>query len=323
MSKVRIGILGTADIALKRFLPAMKKCGDFEYVGVASRSGEKAQEFTKEAGGKVYVGYEELLKDETIDGVYVPLPPALHYEWTYRALSYGKHVLCEKPFTTRMEDTEKLIAYAAKNNLTVCENYMFMYHKQIEVIKQLIASEEIGKVRLIRANFGFPKRAEGDFRYDLKLGGGALLDCGGYTLKLASKLLGEDAYVSDASLIQEGYQVDLYGAATLKNKEGLTAQVSFGMDNSYMCDLSVWGSKGILEAKRVFTAPSGFLAKVSIIQNAAVVKEQEIEDDHFQRSIEHFQDCMLCDDAREREYADILRQSKLVEDCMKAFSKNR
>ena len=317
MNKIRIGVLGTADIALKRFLPALKKCEGFEYVGVASRNFEKAQEFTKVVGGKSYAGYEELLKDETIDAVYIPLPPALHYEWAYKALDYGKHVLCEKPFTTCAEDTKELVAHASEKKLAVYENYMFMHHKQIEVIRQMIALGDIGKLRLIRANFGFPKRAEGDFRYDLKLGGGALLDCGGYTLKLVSALLGEGVYVSDVSMIQEGYQVDLYGAVTLKNKTGLTAQVSFGMDNAYMCNLSVWGSKGILEAERVFTAPSGFLAMVSVRQNGVVIKEQEIEDDHFKRSIEHFQNCIAHDEVRSREYADILQQSKLMEDCRK------
>lgn len=317
MSKIRIGILGTADIALKRFLPALRKCEDFEFVGTASRSPEKAREFAKTAGGAVYVGYEELLKDESIDAVYIPLPPALHYEWAYKALDYGKHVLCEKPFTTCLEDTKKLVAHADEKKLAVYENYMFMHHKQIGAIKNMIASDEIGKIRLIRACFGFPKRTEGDFRYDKKLGGGALLDCGGYTLKLAAALLGEEAYVSEASLIQEEYQVDLFGAATLRNKEGLTAQVSFGMDNAYVCDLSVWGSKGILEAKRVFTAPPGFLAKVSVFQNGVLVMEQEVEDDHFQRSIEYFQSCIQQDEIRSREYADILRQSKLVEECKK------
>lgn len=317
MSKVRIGILGTADIALKRFLPALKKCEDFEYVGVASRSLEKAEEFKQAAGGKIYVGYEELLKDEAIDAVYLPLPPALHFEWAYKALSYGKHVFCEKPFTTCLEDTNKLVNYAKENKLAVSENYMFMYHKQIETIKEMMHSEKVGKTRLIRANFGFPKRAEGDFRYDKKLGGGALLDCGGYTIKLASELLGENAYVSDVNLIKEDYQVDLYGAVTLKNKEGMTAQVSFGMDNSYVCDLSIWGNKGILEAKRVFTAPPGFQAKISILQNGAVEEEKEVEDDHFLRSIEHFHSCMFCEDVRNKEYADILRQSRLVDDCIK------
>lgn len=319
MSKIRIGILGTADIALKRFLPALKKCENFEYVGVASRSLEKAEEFCNVAGGEIYIGYEELLKDESIAAVYIPLPPALHYEWAHKALEYGKHVLCEKPFTTCLRDTESLVSYAKEKNLTVCENYMFLYHKQIDVIKEMMQSDKVGKIRLIRANFGFPKRAEGDFRYDKELGGGALLDCGGYTLKLASTLLGEDAYVSDVSLIKEDYQVDLYGAATLKNKAGEAAQLSFGMDNAYVCDLSVWGSNGILEAKRVFTAPPEFHAKVSIIQNGAVAEEKEVEDDHFKQSITHFYDCMCSSDARDKEYADILRQGKLVEDCMKDF----
>ena len=187
----------------------------------------------------------------------------------------------------------------------------------IEVIKEMALSDKIGAVRLLRANFGFPKRLEGDFRYDKDLGGGALLDCGGYTVKLVSELLGDDAYVADSNLINEDYCVDLYGAVTLKNKKGVVAQVSFGMDNSYVCDFSIWGSKGILEAKRVFTAPPDFMAKVSIIQNGVVVEEAEVEDDHFQRSIEHFYNCIQDGDKREVEYAKILKQGSLVQECFK------
>lgn len=317
MSAIKIGILGTADIALKRFIPALKKCENFEYVGVASRSEEKAEEFQRAVGGKIYVGYEELLRDDNIDAVYIPLPPALHYEWTQKALSYGKHVLCEKPFTTCISDTQKLVLEAKERQLVINENYMFMHHKQIEVIKEMALSDKIGAVRLLRANFGFPKRLEGDFRYDKDLGGGALLDCGGYTVKLVSELLGDDAYVADSNLINEDYCVDLYGAVTLKNKKGVVAQVSFGMDNSYVCDFSIWGSKGILEAKRVFTAPPDFMAKVSIIQNGVVVEEAEVEDDHFQRSIEHFYNCIQDGDKREVEYAKILKQGSLVQECFK------
>ena len=120
---------------------------------------------------------------------------------------------------------------------------MFVYHTQLDWIRKKISEGTIGEVRLIRIDFGFPFRGANDFRYNKALGGGALLDCGGYTLKLASLFLGDSAKVTASQLNgKDGFEVDIYGSATLTNNEGLTAQVSFGMDNSYKCSLEVWGS---------------------------------------------------------------------------------
>lgn len=109
---MKIGILGTADIAFRRFLPALQKCPDITYAGVASRTPEKAMRFVEAYGGKAYSSYDALLSDETVDAVYVPLPPALHYEWGKKAVEAGKHLLMEKPFTTSLEDTKNLLALA-------------------------------------------------------------------------------------------------------------------------------------------------------------------------------------------------------------------
>ena len=74
---MKIGILGTADIAFRRFLPALQKCSEFLFAGVASRTPEKVQPFIDSFGGQAYKSYDALLADESIDAVYVPLPPAL------------------------------------------------------------------------------------------------------------------------------------------------------------------------------------------------------------------------------------------------------
>lgn len=287
---MKLGILGTADIAFRRFLPALQKCPDMTYAGVASRTPEKGRRFVEQFGGKVYESYDALLDDESIDAVYVPLPPALHYEWGKKVLRSGKHLLMEKPFTTSLEETEELLALAREKNLAVHENYMFLYHSQLGHIKKLAADGALGDIRLYRMSFGFPKRGEGDFRYQKALGGGALLDCGGYPVRLALELLGDTAKVVQAKLSQpEGYEVDLFGSVVLENGEGLCAQVSFGMDNAYQCQLEVWGSKATLIAPRIFTAGAGIEPSLILRSstNEEVVKLPE--DDQFLHSIEQFE----------------------------------
>lgn len=290
MSKIKIGILGTSEIAFRRFLPALSKCDEFEYIGVASRTPEKGKPFTDAYGGAIYDGYDAMLADENIDAVYIPLPPALHYEWGKKALDAGKHILLEKPFTTSMSDTAALLSLAIEKGLAVHENYMFFYHSQLAWLTKQVQAGRIGEMRLIRAAFGFPKRKETDFRYSKDLGGGALLDCGGYPVRLVSHLLGETARVTASRLNQpDGYNVDLYGSATLENEAGQVAQISFGMDNSYKCELELWGSEGCLTADRIFTAPVGF-APVMTLSTAQGTEQITLSaDDSFLNSIQSFE----------------------------------
>lgn len=286
---MRLGILGTSEIAFRRFLPALSKCPDITYAGVASRTPEKGKPFQDTYGGRVYASYDALLADETIDAVYVPLPPALHFEWGKKALEAGKHLLMEKPFTTNWRDTETLLKLAKEKGLAVHENYMFLYHSQLAKIKSLIADGALGEIRLYRMSFGFPMRGQDDFRYNKELGGGALLDCGGYPVRLALELLGDTAKVVYSKLVQpEGFQVDLYGSAVMENEAGQVAQLSFGMDNAYQCQLEIWGSKVTLIAPRIFTAGDG-VKPALILKSSTDEKKIEVDaDDQFLHSIEAF-----------------------------------
>lgn len=334
MKKIKIGVLCPSEIAFRRFMPALKKCIQFEYVGLSVASEKdfgisdsdktvpselsKAENFVKEYGGKIFSGYENLISSEEIDAVYIPLPPALHYKWGRAALENGKHLFMEKPFTTSLDDTKELISIARSKSLAVHENYMFAFHSQIEWIKNKINEGAVGDIRLIRIDFGFPFRGANDFRYNKALGGGALLDCGGYTLKLAGMFLGDTAKVTASQLnSKDGFEVDIYGNATLTNDDGLTAQVSFGMDNSYRCSIDIWGSTGSIYTNRILTAPDGFEPTVTIKQGNEEQSFTLPADDTFKKSIEYFEKCVSDSDVRTAHYDEIVLQSRLVERMIK------
>lgn len=335
---IRIGIICPSEIAYRRFLPALKENTEFSYAGVAvatkeewfqeevaeekavavlTKEQEKAEEFQKNYGGEIFDGYEAMLSSDKIDAVYLPLPPALHYQWAKKALEYGKHVFLEKPFATCKKDAMDLIAVAKEKGLALHENYMFVFHDQISVIKEEIESGSIGDVRLYRVSFGFPRRAAGDFRYNKALGGGAILDCGGYTLKLGGLLLGETAKVVHARKnITDEFDIDLYGSAVMENDKGDTVQVSFGMDNGYKCDLEVWGSKGSLFTGRILTAPAGFVPNMTIKTAEGEVVKELPADDTFLKSIQCFGACVKEPGKREENYKVIERQAELLEAFM-------
>ncbi len=192
---------------------------------------------------------------------------------------------------------------------------MFAFHKQIAEIQDIIASGKLGDVRLYRIAFGFPQRAKNDFRYNKALGGGALLDCGGYTVKLATMLLGETAKTAYSNLNYiKDFDVDIYGSAAMINDSGTTAQLSFGMDNSYKCELEVWGSKGFLRTGRILTAPDGFEPTADITIGSETETVKLSPDDTFGKSIEHFCKCVQDAKTREETYKTILKQAKLVDE---------
>lgn len=343
MGKIRLGIVGPADIGFRRFLPALKANENFEFIGVAVAnptewfqkdnsklhkieleiSQTRAENYVNQFGGIIFNSYEELLSSDKIDAVYIPLPPALHYEWARKALEYGKHVLLEKPFTTNISDTKKLIKIAEAKKLALQENYAFCYHKQISQIHKLIFNWDIGELRLIRTAFGFPYRGSNDFRYNADLGGGALLDCGGYPAKIASHLLGDSAHIVTASLnTVKGHEVDIFGSATVENDEHIIAQIAFGMDNAYKCELEIWGSEGCIYAPRVFTAPADFSPVVVLKKQDEKVFEIP-RDDQFLGSIKHFYKCILDDDLRRETFADIELQSRLIDEIRKIGWRNK
>lgn len=338
---IKIGIICPSEIAFRRFLPALTNSENakrFQFVGIAiaspkewfggltnvsneqidaqqSKEREKAQAFIDSYGGRIFGSYTDIVSSSEIDAVYIPLPPALHYKWAKLALENGKHVMVEKPSTTCYNDTKAIIDLAEKNRLALHENYMFVFHNQINEVNQIINDgETIGKPKLFRITFGFPRRALNDFRYNKKLGGGALLDAGGYTIRYATELLGETARVTTASVgYDPDFEVEIFGAATMVNDDGKTAQLAFGMDNDYRCDLEVWGTKGTLTTGRILTAPVGYVPKYTLKQNQEYTEHLLSEDDAFGKSLERFAACIGNDEIRRLNYNILEGQEKLVQ----------
>lgn len=331
---IKVGIICPSEIAFRRFLPSLQRVKEFSFAGVAvaspdewagdgkvsddtkavlAKERQKAQTFIDSYGGKIYEGYKTLITSPDIDVVYLPLPPALHFKWAKLALESGKHAYVEKPFTTNLEDTQVLLAIARNKRLAVHENYMFIYHRQLQAVQELIAQGEIGQVRQYHISFGFPRRAANDFRYNKSLGGGALLDAGGYCMKYASWLLGDSARLVCANTYSEPeFEVDIFGSCTMINEEGIVVQMSFGMDCDYKCELEAWGSTGTLTTGRILTAPDGFVPDMIVKHNQEKITKILPADNAFEKSIRRFYDCLTNDNSRTENYQIIERQSALV-----------
>lgn len=332
---LRMGVLSPANIAIKRFLPALDKSTDFIFAGIAVSTPDergdyenfstdvleekchlqrqKALAVVEKYGGKIFYSYRSLLENDTIDAVYIPLPPELHYKYANHALLHGKHIFMEKPFTVSLRQTRHLLKIAAASDIAVHENYMFVFHPQVDAILQYVSTMKLGELRRVDSCFGFPLREQSDFRYRKELGGGALLDCGGYTVKSLSLLFDKCKLIYASRIPADDTLVDTFGTVTALSDNGCVLNLAYGMDNAYLCELRLWGTKGFLTADRFFTPPPDFSPAIHIRYSNN--KNEEIfvpPVDTFMQSLAHFRRCIANVTERQNNYLSIKLQAERI-----------
>lgn len=183
---VRWGILGCADIATKRVIPAMQRSELSPVAAIASRSADRAQRTAAAFGIPVaYGSYEEMLADPDIEAVYNPLPNHLHAEWTLRAAGAGKHVLCEKPLAMSSAQAQEMVDGCERAGVKLMEAFMYRLHPLWNSARQLVANGRIGELRAIETIFSFVNLDPEDIRNIPEYGGGALMDIGCYAINVA------------------------------------------------------------------------------------------------------------------------------------------
>ena len=191
MDPVRWGVLGTAAIARSRFIPATKEAPAASLVALASRDAEKAKALARQFGvARHYGSYDELLHDEDVEALYVPVPNHLHLEWSIRALEAGKHVLCEKPLCLTAADVVTLQAARDRSGRYIEEAFSYRNHPQWARIAELLTSGAIGAVRAVQCTLAKQFLDPTDIRNDPERGGGALYDLGTYAISACSAALG-------------------------------------------------------------------------------------------------------------------------------------
>ena len=193
MKKVRWGILSTANIGIKRVLPAIQAGERGTLVAIASRDGERAAAVAAQFGmARSYAGYQALLDDPEVDAIYNPLPNHLHVEWTVKALDAGKDVLCEKPIALHAADAQAIVDARDRSGRRVIEAFMLRYHPQWHRVRELVRAGRIGTVRAIQSAFCFTVTDPKNVRNQADIGGGALYDVGCYPLVTARYVFGAE-----------------------------------------------------------------------------------------------------------------------------------
>ncbi len=219
---MNIGILGSGSIAHKMAY-TINKMNDVKLYAVGSRTLDKAQSFAKEFEiPKYYSSYEELVKDDNIDLIYIATPHSRHYEDCMLCLENGKNVLCEKAFTANAKQAKEVISYAEQHKLFISEAIWTRFMPMRFVLDKIIESEIIGDISALTANLGY-ELSHKERLQKPELAGGALLDLGVYTINFALMAFGNDIKDIKSSCIKNEYGVDKANSIIINFADNKTA----------------------------------------------------------------------------------------------------
>ncbi|MEO5681522.1 MAG: Gfo/Idh/MocA family oxidoreductase [Chitinophagaceae bacterium] len=240
------GIIGPGRIAQK-FAAALEAVPNASLHAVASRDPEKAKQFAGQYHAPVYYGdYASLAGNTDIDAVYIATPHTYHHAHVLLCLQQKKAVLCEKPMSVNHASTVEMVATARTHNSFLMEAMWSRFLPIIDKTQELIKQGEIGELKYLRADFGFAAPFNPDGRlFDVKLGGGSLLDVGVYPLFLALLIMGKpDEIKSFAQLSVTG--ADETTNALLYYKNGMMANILSSIVAQTPLTAEISGSEGTI-----------------------------------------------------------------------------
>lgn len=253
--KIKWGILGTGKAA-SNIAECFSQVTNAELIGVSSRDLEKAKNFALAYKiENAYGSYEDMLKNSNIDIIFIATPHHRHKDDCIRALTANKAVLCEKPFTLNSQEAEEVISVAREKNLFCMEGMWMRFFPLIQETKSRIESGEVGVVKSLKADFGYPTSFDPKNRFFAsEMGGGSLLDRGIYTLSLAYYLLGKPASVKTVATIGET-GVDEQSAYLLQYENGAIAELSSSLTSYCSNEAAIIGNKGKICIREPFYQP--------------------------------------------------------------------
>jgi predicted dehydrogenase len=155
---VRWGIISGARIGLNSVAPAIQQSSNARIVCIGTPRPDESRarsapvrECAEKLGiPRIYDNYAAVLADPEVEAVYIPLPNSMHREWTLRAAEAGKHVLCEKPFAATAAECREMIEGCRKHGVLLMEAFMYRFHPQQTVIRDVLQSGRLGAIQMVR-----------------------------------------------------------------------------------------------------------------------------------------------------------------------------
>ncbi len=246
MKEYTWGIIGPGKIANK-FAVALTLAGRTRLVAIASRDAARGKAFAASHGAEhVYDNYEQLADDPSIDAVYIATPHGFHAEHALLCLQQGKAVLCEKPMALSARQVAEMVDASVRNRAFLMEAMWTRFVPLMQQTMDLIGEGKIGTLKYVRADFGFlsPFSPEGRL-YNLRLGGGSLLDIGIYPLFLCLQLLGKpDDIRASGHLAPTGSDETCHAILTWRNGQSAVISSTLACQTSLTAEIA--GTEGMI-----------------------------------------------------------------------------
>jgi D-xylose 1-dehydrogenase (NADP+, D-xylono-1,5-lactone-forming) len=318
MARVKWGVLGCANFARRRTIPAMLETPSVELVGVASRTLEKAEALRSEFNlPRAYGTYREMLADPQIQAVYIPLPNGLHAEWMIKAAEAGKHSLCEKPFASNAAEARQVAEAAKRCGVFVMEAFMWRFHSQHLRARGAIERGEVGPLRLVRASFSFPIPQKPNVRLVPELAGGCVMDVGCYPISAARFYFGEEPSIAYArGIVDPEYRVDMRMAGVLDFPQG-QALIDSSFSLPYRTELEIVGESGTI------TIPKPWLPDPEATVTVNSRTERLPAENQYTAEFEHLSHCILNGTAPLYGPEDAILQMKVIDAVRRSMESGR
>ena len=257
--RLRWGVLSTANIAQKKWIPGVRRAPRQrgEVVALASREGGAAAAVARELEiPRAHDSYEALLADPEVDAVYIPLPNHLHREWTIAAARAGKHVLCEKPLALTSAQAQEMVDAAAAAGVLLMEAFMYRLHPSWVAVRELLAAGRIGRLQTVQSWFSYYNDDPRNIRNIAAAGGGALMDIGCYSVNLSRMLFGAEPERVEAAIVRDPDQeVDVLTSALLVFPGGGTATFTCSTRSETDQRVHIYGTEGHISVGIPFNIP--------------------------------------------------------------------
>ena len=185
---VRWGFIGAGYVASRAMAPAVHVADGAQLYAVASRDRKRSEALEPVV---VHDSYQDLIDDPHVDAVYISLTNVQHKQWVLAALNAGKHVLCEKPLAMNAQEARLMMATAQRNDRMLVEAVWTRWQPRMQRMAEVVRNGDLGDVVNVSSSFTFQGDLKDNYRSDPTMGGGALLDVGGYQIHLWLMLLGE------------------------------------------------------------------------------------------------------------------------------------
>jgi predicted dehydrogenase len=290
MEKIRWGILGPGAIAHK-FVQALLTLEDAQIKAVGSRDIHRSQEFAKTYGiPKAYGSYEELVRDDQVDIIYIATPHSAHKENMLLCLNAGKAVLCEKSFTINADEAREVIRLAREKKLFLMEAMWTRFLPAIKKVREWLEQGFIGDIHLLKADFGISKGGGPHNRLvDPALGGGALLDVGIYPVSFASMIFGKQPETIKSLVHLGPTGVDEQSTILFGYEQGRMASLCSAIETELVNDAWIYGTQGYIHIPDFFYAKK---AKLCLRDGRIEEFGPEFESTGYQYEAMEAMDCL-------------------------------